>query len=58
MFVRMKDKFEYSSPESAVAGIRSGQNIFIHSVSAAPQKLINALVKQAFCPQRYNSLFI
>ena len=35
------------SPEEAVSIIRSGDKIFVHSVAAAPQVLIKALVQRA-----------
>lgn len=36
-----------SSCDAAVAGIRSGERVFIHSVAAAPQRLIAALTARA-----------
>ena len=35
------------SAEEAVAGVRSGDRVFVHSVAAAPQVLIHALVARA-----------
>ena len=35
------------TPDQAVAGVRSGERVFIHSVAAAPQRLIAALVDRA-----------
>jgi acyl-CoA hydrolase len=36
-----------TSSEEAVKKVKSGDNIFIHSAAAAPQKLINSLVERA-----------
>src|SRR5690606_29667992 len=36
-----------TTAEHAVAAVRSGERIFIHSVAAAPQRLIAALVGRA-----------
>lgn len=38
---------EYKSPEEAVACVKSGDRVFVHSVAAAPQVLINALTARA-----------
>lgn len=37
----------YKSPQEAVACIRSGDRVFIHSAAAAPQVLIDAMVARA-----------
>ncbi|MBI1193721.1 MAG: 4-hydroxybutyrate CoA-transferase [Bacteroidetes bacterium] len=34
---------KYLSPEEAVAGIRSGDTVFVHTAVAAPQRLVRAL---------------
>jgi 4-hydroxybutyrate CoA-transferase len=38
---------QLSSCDAAVAGIRSGERVFIHSVAAAPQRLVAALSARA-----------
>ena len=35
------------TPEQAVAGIRSGDRVYIHSAAATPQALVKALVNRA-----------
>ncbi|MCZ2133642.1 MAG: 4-hydroxybutyrate CoA-transferase [Bacteroidetes bacterium] len=36
----------YETPQKAMSAIRSGDRVFIHSVAAAPQMLISAMVEQ------------
>src|SRR5690606_1575277 len=38
---------EYTSAEKALSLLKSGQNVFIHSVAAAPRVLIEAMVQRA-----------
>src|SRR5215207_5028336 len=38
---------EYVSAEKAVSAIKSGDRVFIHSVAAAPQRLIDAMTARA-----------
>jgi 4-hydroxybutyrate CoA-transferase len=38
---------KFVSPEEAVAVIKSGDRVFVHSVAASPQRLINAMTVRA-----------
>ena len=38
---------QFTSAEQAVSVIRSGNRVFIHSVAAAPQRLIRAMTARA-----------
>lgn len=43
----MTDAVKHSSADEALGLLKSGQNIFIHSVAAAPRVLIEAMVRRA-----------
>ena len=38
---------KFVSPEEAVAVIKSGDRVFVHSVAASPQRLVNAMTAHA-----------
>src|ERR1051326_8304859 len=38
---------KFVSPEEAVSVIKSGDRVFIHSVAASPQRLVNAMTARA-----------
>lgn len=38
---------EWTSADAAVAGVRSGERVFVHSIAAAPQQLIGAMTRRA-----------
>src|SRR5438045_6384897 len=38
---------KFVSPEEAVSVIKSGDRVFVHSVAAAPQRLVNAMTARA-----------
>lgn len=49
----MGSHFAYTTAEEAVTLINSGDRVFVHSVAAAPQTLVNAMTDRAPELDRY-----